>query len=55
MVFRTYRIGIILNMEGCMNSTQQQLGNWKPSKHFLVDREKPRKPVSRWLVVGYCG
>jgi hypothetical protein len=27
-----------------MRSTQQQLGTWEPSRHFLEGRGKPRKP-----------
>jgi hypothetical protein len=35
-----------LNREGCLRSTQLQLGTWKPFQHLLEDRGKPRKPVS---------
>jgi hypothetical protein len=41
-----------IHQEGCMRSTQQQLGTWEPSQHSLEDRAKPGEPVSRWLVAG---
>jgi hypothetical protein len=38
-----------------MRSMQQQLAIWETSQHLLEDRGKPRKPVSRWPVVGSSG
>jgi len=54
VVFRTKETVIILNMEGCMIRTEQQLGNWKPSNNFLVDRGK-QKTCVEMAVVEYCG
>jgi len=31
------------------------LESWEQSQHVLVDRGKPRKPVSRWQVAGPSG
>jgi len=45
---------MILNIEDCTMRTEQQLGKWKPSKNFLVDRWKQRKLVSKWPAVEYC-
>jgi hypothetical protein len=48
-------ISIKLSREGCIRSTQWQLGNSESSQHLLQGRRKPRNPASRWPVAGPSG
>jgi hypothetical protein len=40
-----------LNREGCMKSTQKQLGTWEPSQRLLKDRGNPRKSFHAFMLV----